>query len=141
MTSIGNYKRQVSSDSAYFIGTAPLLSLIFTSPLGSIAPWASTGAAAVVGGGFASTVSTSGALLRDMGKTVVSSGAYFRKVQLVVPQGTTYATAGTTSTFGVAGPAPNGGGTNTAPPDYLTGYIKLGFEGQGAPAPVAKYGL
>ena len=138
MTSIGNYSRQVSNDSAFFITTASVVDKVFASPMGSPAPWASTGTTASIAGfAYVSTVSSAGALLRDMGKTVVSSGTYFRKVQLVVQQGTAQATAGTTSTFGVAGPAANGGVT----PDYLTGYIKLGFEGIGAPAPVAKYGL
>jgi len=140
MTSIGNYKRQVSNDSAHFITTASLIDKIFTSPLGSPAPWASTGSVtATAGSAYVSTVSSAGALLRDMGKTVVSSGAYFRKVQLVVPQGpvASQARAGLTSTFGVAGPAPSGG----VIPDYLTGYIQLGFEGGGIPAPVAKYGF
>jgi hypothetical protein len=75
-----------------------------------------------------------------MGRTVVSSSVTFRKVQLVVPQGTVTSklslTAGTTSTFGVAGPA-NGNGV----PDYLTGYIELpnaaGGGGMALPAPVA----
>ena len=138
MTSIGSFKRQTSNDSGYYIGIATLVNKIYTTPLGSPAPWASTGATAANGGGYASTVSSAGALLRDMGKTVVSSGAYFRKVQLVVPQGSaTSGNAGLTSTFGVAGPAPNGG----VIPDYLTGYIQLGFEGGGVPAPVAKYGF
>jgi hypothetical protein len=90
---------------------------------------------------FASSINTAGsAILKDMGKTVVSSSVTFRKVQLVVPQGnggrTIPGNAGATSTFGVAGPA-SGNGV----PDYLTGYIVLGFDGQNTPAPVAKFGV
>jgi hypothetical protein len=69
-----------------------------------------------------------GGILRDMGKTVVSSLRTFRKVQLVTKND-----AATPSTFGVAGPA-------TAGQEYFTGYIELGFEGQGTPAPVAQFG-
>ena len=69
----------------------------------------------------------------------MSSGTYFRKIQMVVPQGANTGPAGvgagTTSTFGVGGV-----GTNSGVPDFYTGYIKLGFEGQGAPAPVAVFG-
>ena len=143
MTSIGNFKRQVSNDSAYFIGIAPLVDKVFTSPAGgstpSIVAWASTGGGASGDSVYTSTVSSAGAILKDMGRTVTSSGVFFRKVQLVVPQGAAAAarSAKTTSTFGVAGAAPNGGVT----PDYLTGYIVLGFDGQGVPAPVAKFGL
>jgi hypothetical protein len=65
--------------------------------------------------------------LRDLGKTVLSSGRLFRKVQLVVPN------TATTSTFGVEG------ATSTVPNvDYLTGYIELGWEGNGQGAPVAR---
>jgi len=74
-----------------------------------------------------------GKLLRDMGKTVVSSGRTFRK----------FAAAGTglaryASSFGVVGgpaTAPNGG--------YATFYLEVGREGSAgattAPAPVARY--
>jgi len=62
-----------------------------------------------------------------MGKTVVSSGRTFRKVQYVTS---------TVSTFGVGGRQ----GTNPVE-DYLTGYIELGFDGNtGVPAPFACYG-
>ena len=153
MTSIASAFRQVS-ESSHYISIAPLQNKIFTSPLGSVAPWASSGATAAQGGGYVSTLSTAGALLRDMGKTVVSSGSYFRKVQLVVPFGTglllnaitnlpaatgAVSTVNTTAgqiTLGVGGPAANGG----VVPDFLTGYIQLGFEGGGVPAPVAKFG-
>jgi len=146
MPSIGNSTRQVSTDSSHYINVASLVNKVFTSPAlstPSVALWASS-----FGTGdwstnncFASSIATAGqAILKDMGKTVVSSSVTFRKVQLVVPQGTVAnklsLVAGTTSTFGVAGPA-NGSGV----PDYLTGYIILGFDGQNAPAPVAKFGV
>jgi hypothetical protein len=72
-----------------------------------------------------------GGLLKDMGKTLVSSGRVFRKIQLVASR------AANGSTFGVAGDA-------TSPnQDYFTGYIELGLGelgGNGNPAPVAAFG-
>ena len=82
---------------------------------------------------FTSTISSiaAGGLLRDMGKSVVSAGRVFRKVQLLTS---------TVSTGGVNGPA----GVSTNPMvDYLTGYIELGSSvvngGVGSSTPVAYY--
>jgi len=135
MTSLQTNVRQISNDSGYFITISSCAGVIFTTPLGENPPWASTSAIA----GFSSVVSSvnrAGTLFRDMGKTVISSGGYFRKVQLVVPQQAAagFVSTGTASTFGVAG---SGGAVNG---DFFTGYIKLGFEGQGPNAPVAQFG-
>lgn len=65
-----------------------------------------------------------GDLLRDMGTTVVTNGSTFRKVQKVIQS---------PETFGV-------GGDETSGEEYLTGYIILGYEGNGAPSAVAAYG-
>ena len=64
-------------------------------------------------------------ILKDMGKTVVSSLRTFRKVQLVIPNSTTY---------GV------GGANTVANEEFLTGYIELGFNGAGTPTKVAQFG-
>ena len=160
MTSIGVSTRVVSSDNEFYINLAPLNDRIYGlnttagaktfSPL----PWVSTGAAVTVAAGWAANPSTptgmistvGGALLRDLGKSYLSSGRTFRKVQLVVPQYNN----GTTSTFGVAGL----GGSAVPNMDYLTGYIEVGFDAgssRGAthpaealantgPTPVAKWG-
>jgi hypothetical protein len=87
---------------------------------GSFLPGSFAPAAWATGGStpsrLTSTISTiaAGGILRDMGKTVVSAGRTFRKVQLM---------ASTVSTGGVAGPA----GVSTNPNvDFLTGYIELG---------------
>ncbi len=69
-------------------------------------------------------------ILKDMGKTVVSSLRTFRKVQLVIAGSNS-----TVSTFGTGGQSGTVAGN-----DYLTGYIELGFEGNGTPAPVAHFG-
>ena len=69
-----------------------------------------------------------GALLRDMGRSVVSSGRVFRKFAPVV--GNNPSSFGV---VGVAGAAPNAG--------YGSVYLEVGREGQGtaAPAPIARY--
>ena len=80
------------------------------------------------GSRYTSSINGPGAgKLRDLGKTYVSSNRFFRKVQLIVPN------TATTSTFGVEG------NVSTSPNvDYLTGYIELGWEGNGQSAPVVR---
>ena len=148
MSSVPSRTRQVSNDTGYFIALASVANQIYSTPDTSsvVAPWASTALSSVnfgsLGTGALSTVinrtQTVGTLYKDMGKTVVSSGVHFRKIQLVLPQGTlpaALANAGTTSTFGVGGSASLSG-----MPDFLTGYVRLGFDGQSTPAPLAVFG-
>jgi hypothetical protein len=131
MTSHDVSYKQVSLDNEFYIPIGNLTGLIFalntTNNTLSTASWANFGSR------YLSSVVASGAgLLRDHGKTFLSGGRVFRKVQLVVPQST-----GTVSTFGV------GGVTGSAPNlDYLTGYIEVGYDAQSgtAPALVAKWG-
>jgi hypothetical protein len=136
MTSLQTGIRQISNDSGYFISISSCAGVIFTTPLGDNPPWASTNAIA----GYSTIVSSvhrAGTLFRDMGKSIISSGGYFRKIQLVVPQqdAAGFVSTGTASTFGVAG---SGGAANG---DFFTGYISLGFDGQQGPnAPVAQFG-
>jgi len=127
-------------DVGYFVPVGSLLGKIYarTEPTGntgvlggsfSTASWAYFGPAAL------SSINAAGAgILRDMGKTVVSSLRTFRKVQLVVPGGSG-ATNTSLSSFGVGGAA-----STTPGQDYYTGYIEVGFEGNGTPAPVAHFG-
>ena len=140
MTSVASRTRQISNDTGYFISISSCVNVIFTTPQGVVAPWASTGTGATYGelSSVVSTVNRAGIIYRDMGKTVVSSGAFFRKIQLVVPQGANTATqvgAGSTSTFGVGGSA-----AVSSIPDFYTGYVRLGFDGQGTPAPLVAFG-
>jgi hypothetical protein len=96
----------------------------------SSAQWAGSGVGGVAVN--ASSLLAGAGLLRDLGKTIVSSGRTFRKVQLVV--------SSPISTFGVGGPAPNSGAGGYVE-DYLTGYIEIGLsDPTSRPAPVAKYG-
>ena len=142
MTSLQTGLRQISNDSGYFIAVSSCVNVIFNTPLGVVAGWASTGGGVADGylSTAVSTVNRHGTLFKDMGKTIISSGGYYRKVQLVVPQAAasagqvgTYTANG--STFGVGGAS----GLTTAS-DFYTGYIKLGFDGQGPNAPVAQFG-
>jgi hypothetical protein len=139
MTSIPAFLKQIPTDARNFV---PVSSLAYPGGINSLsatgtlatALWAGDGRApnALVptngGSKYTSSINGPGAgKLRDMGKTLVSSSRVFRKVQLVVPN------TQTTSTFGVEG------NQNTSPNvDYLTGYIELGWEGAGTPAPVAR---
>ena len=155
MTSVASRIRQQDSDSGYYMPLSSLHGVIYsftpgTGAGGSFAPgsfaiagWAQTpNVLAAAGtpanpaygrGAYVSSINGVGAgLLKDMGKTVVSAQRTFRKIQLV---------AKNLSTNGVEGADPyQTGGSAANIADFLTGYIELGFEGAGAPAPVAKYG-
>jgi len=98
---------------------SPTLALVSVS---SVMNPASAGQASTMSGLFGK-----GALLKDMGRSIVSSGRVFRKFAPVV---------GNLSSFGVVGvpgAAPNAG--------YGSVYLEVGREGQGAatPAPIARY--
>ena len=142
MTSIPAFIKQIPSDSRNFVPVSSLLypggvnALNATTGQLTTASWAvnpvigTSGSPGLVSLGtrYASSINGPGAgKLRDMGKTYLSSGRVFRKVQVVVPN------TQATSTFGVEGKV------NTTPSeDYVTGYIELGWEGAGTPAPVAR---
>ena len=149
--------RQVSLDNEYYITIGNCLNRIYSlnTTTGAstfvAAPWASTTITAPASCGPLGTFMSSAnlltgagtGLLKDMGKTYISAGRTFRRVQLVVPQAATVAvfgTGATVSTFGV------GGQVNTAPltSDYFTGYIETSFDlassGPTGPTPVAKWG-
>jgi len=142
MTSIPYGLKQIPSDSRNFMPVSSLLyqgginSLNTTTGALATAGWAVNVIAGTAGnpGGvslgtrYASSINGPGAgKLRDLGKTYISSNRFFRKVQLIVPN------TATTSTFGVEG------NQSTSPNvDYLTGYIEIGWEGNGTPAPVVR---
>jgi hypothetical protein len=125
MTSLLTSVKTTLSDTEYFIGITALTGQVYglnpTSNTFSTASWAFGGPGLPV-----STINRAGAILKDMGKTVVSSNRTFRKVQLV-------------SHSVVAGVA----GANLASAPYLSGYIELSSGSNqaaasgAAPAPVA----
>ena len=128
--SASQMQRGVSMDNEFYIPIASLNNLIFA--LNPTTNQLSTATWATLGSRYLSSVNGAGAgLLKDAGRTYISGGRTFRKIQLVVPQST-----GTQSTFGV------GGATGTTPnQDYLTGFIEIGFDNAPgtSPTPVAKW--
>jgi hypothetical protein len=103
----------------------------------SVAPYATNG------NPYLSSIAGAGAgILKDLGKTVVSAGRTFRKVQLVVNNSQRNGANFALSTNGVAGgdPYQAAGNTGTSVQDFLTGFIEFGFEGTGPSAPVVQYG-
>ena len=136
--------RQIPNDGRFFV---PISSLAYTGSINELnrtngtlqtaawlrADYTSGGFPGGPGGGssYLSSVNGPGAgKMRDLGKTYVSAGRTFRKVQLISYSGQTN---GTSATFGVGGQ----GGT-VPDSDFLTGYIELGWEGSGYPAPVVR---
>ena len=165
MTSLLTGVKQTSPDLGYFMPVSSLQGIVYAITAGSGAGgsyqqggfnfagtatvqqayWGLMGAQQVngVSGPYASngnpylsSIGSAGAgLLKDMGKTVISAGRTFRKVQLVVNASRSGGTNYALSTNGVAGQI------NTTPvQDFLTGYIELGFDGTGPSAPVVPYG-
>jgi hypothetical protein len=145
MTSILANTKQV--DGGYYINVGSLLGRIYnrteaaTSNTGTLGGsfstatwvWSSPNMTNANWGALSTTLATAGqAILRDMGRTVVSSTRTFRKVQLVRPG------LLAPSTFGVDGQPLSGEA-------YFTGYIEVGLGGEGSVAgaslaPVARYG-
>ncbi len=140
MTSIPAFIKQIPSDSRNFVAVSSLFypgavnainttTGALTQATWAVNPipgtWGNNGAISL--GNVGQSSLNAGGKLRDMGKTYVSSGRTFRKVQAIVPN------TQTQSTFGV-------GGQVAANPnqEYYTGYIELGWEGAGVPAPVAR---
>ena len=109
-------------------GTATIQQAAWCLP--SVAPYATTG------NPYLSSINGAGAgILKDLGRTVVSAGRTFRKVQLVVNNSQRNGANFALSTNGVAGQI-----STTPIQDFLTGYIEFGFEGTGPSAPVVQYG-
>ena len=139
MSSVSSRIRQNAP--SHFMTVASLNGLVYAynptagSQTLSTAQWAWASVSANNGSPYLSTIAAAGGLLRDLGKNVISSNRYFRKIQLVVPNTGTHPST-SASTFGVAGR--NLGTFPNA--DYLTGYIELGYEGGGVPAPVVQFG-
>ena len=126
--------RTVSANGGFYIPVGNMTGLIYALNTTTGAQTFTSTSWCTVGSRYLSSLTASGnGILRDSGRTYLSSGRTFREVQLIVPQST-----GTVSTFGVNGRT----GTNPVE-DFLTGYIEIGFEGQaaGGPTPVAKFGI
>ena len=73
-----------------------------------------------------STLFATGRVVKDMGKTLVSSGRTFRKIQAI--------TSTPQTSFGVTGPA-----AGAVDPGYFTFYVETSREGTGMPAALARF--
>ena len=148
MTSLLTNLRQSNTDGGYFMNIGSILGKVYnrteaasgnTGVLGgsfSTATWvwSSPSMPTAAWASLSTSLFTAGqTILRDMGRTVVSSTRTFRKVQLVRPG------VNAPSTFGVDGQVLSG-------ESYFTGYIELGLGGEGSVAnaasvaPVVRYG-
>ena len=151
MTSVGPHIKTIPSESAYFINVGALGNKVFSyqpsnTPPFSTATWASPASGTYNSAGttsISSFLGTAGsAILKDLGKTVVSSLRTFRKVQLVV--------SSISSGVTIGAPVANQGGNGnavTVGEEYFTGYIELPGQGGTANganaysiAPVARLG-
>jgi hypothetical protein len=135
MTSLISVTKQIPANAGYYITVGSCLTSIYCNKGTDELPQISTMTGALGAAGVSTLVSAAGAVLKDMGKTLVSSGRVFRKVQVVA--NTTGAPVPNDVTGGV-------GGVDVAPTAYITGFIELpGQHGSGgyyAPTPVARLG-
>ncbi len=124
MTSLIRATKQIPANAGYYIPIGNCLSTFVQNngtdsvpAFGQIISTLST-----AGAGVSSLVNAAGAgVFRDMGKTLVSSGRTFRKVQLLISS-SDVSVGNVASSSGVGGLAPA----------YLTGYIQLPGSGDGA---------
>jgi hypothetical protein len=152
-----------NSGAAYFMPVSSLQNIVYSitygagsggtfvaSSMPSVVAWCTGNATAlppyntVAGNPYLSSINGAGAgILKDLGKTVVSAGRTFRKVQLVVNNSQRQGANFALSTNGVAGQNTYqaAGNTGSSVQDFLTGFIELGFEGTGPSAPVVPYGV
>jgi hypothetical protein len=151
MTSLQTRIKQVDTEQGFFMPLSSLQGIIYAFTPGagaggsfaqgsfSTASWATTQYNSKENPYLSSINGVAAGLLKDMGKTVVSAGRTFRKIQLVLPRNN-IAAAGASGTYvstgGIGGQNPG----TTPVQDYLTGFIELGFDGQNTPAPVAVFG-
>jgi hypothetical protein len=106
MSSVNSNRKQIPSNGGYYITLANVVTSAFTG---------TDSAPVLTALGASSTIGTA-STLRDMGKTVVSSGRVFRKIQLV----RNTSSIQVNGTDGVGG-SDSGAGTTA----YFTSYIEL----------------
>jgi hypothetical protein len=159
MTSVLRFMKQIPTDTPYFI------SLLTQQNLNVFTPDAAASTTSYVSGAAAGNFTTSNVtinafdavadasglsglvLFRDMGKTIISSGRMFRRVQLLRLDGTgstgwTSTTAGTPGVWqagveGVNGAPPASGDADTA---YSVFYFETGARGLGVAQGLVRYG-
>lgn len=148
MSSVTRFLKQIPTDTPYFIlsQTQTAVALQIWQPDGnaSITSYASGQAAGRFSASTAA-VTAGTSLWRDMGKTVVSAGRTFRRIQLLVESGVNAAPLGsgewTTNAFvpgneGVVGSASTGSDDSS----FGVFYFETGRFGQGLYQPFFRYG-
>lgn len=144
MTSLQTSLKQIPANAGFYIAVASVETTVYANvgtdslPSFNNGAFTSTVSTATTGnqaGTYYDAVLGAGGVLRDMGKSLVSSGRSFRKVQLMVSTGQSLYNNGTDGV----------GGVDSAPTNYLTGYIELPSFGtvggnSGAVTPVARLG-
>jgi hypothetical protein len=145
MTSLLSYTKQIPLNGGYYINVGDCRTRFLqnngTDALPSFGAnvYATSTNATVVAGNTVTVISTllaspGSAVFRDHGKTLVSAGRTFRKVQLMVSTNSVWPALGTDGV----------GGLDNAPVNYLTGYLELPGQGTGSgtgsSAPVARLG-
>jgi len=134
MSSVAARPKQIPANNGYYIAIADTRTTFYYNAGTDSAPLISTNAAALASK-VSTILATTGAIFRDHGKTLLSSGRVFRKVQLMVSTNT----VGNLGTDGVSGVA-----STTTNPGYFTGYIELPGQGgnntgQGAASAAGPY--
>ena len=136
MTSVSPHIKTIPSESAYFINVGSMANKVFNYNSASATPAFSTATWANQAGPSTMLTNIGGAILKDLGKTIVSSLRTFRKVQLVL------SSVSSGSSIGAPIASQTGNGNIPTPgEEYYTGYIELpGQAGSGGatnPASVA----
>ena len=140
MSSLISHIKQIPANAGYYINVGDMRTKFFQNsgtdevPVIEQNPYGVSTINTLTGVSLSTSMTNAGGVtFKDMGKTLVSSGRVFRKVQLVTDSGADIVTG----TAGV-------GGVDTAPTAYITGYIELpgqhGMGGYYAPTPVARLG-
>lgn len=138
MTSLLSGIKQIPANAGYYIPVADCRNTVFVNNGTDAAPNFGSMLSTISTAGEATStlIASAGAgVFRDMGKTLISSGRAFRKVQLLI--------SSPDVSTGLVGATAGVGGTS---PAYLTGYIILPGSGDGASqsgvgfTPVARLG-
>ena len=160
MSSVTRFLKQIPTDAQYFVsivnnGTGLLSLYKFTADANSSTKSYVSGAAA---GSFSNsnvTVTTfdgsgSTTIFRDMGKTIVSSGRTFRRVQLLVTDGDRATGAGGTSGWNGTNPGSwkpsnegvvgNDSGSSLIDSGFGNFYFETGARGLGVAQGLVRYG-
>jgi hypothetical protein len=140
MTSLITHVKQIPANAGYYINVGDCRTKFFVNsgtdevPVIALNPYAQSTITTLTGITLSTSMATpAGVTFKDMGKSLVSSGRVFRKVQLVTNSGADLVTG----TAGV-------GGVDNTTSAYVTGYIELpgqhGMGGYYSPTPVARLG-